>query len=184
MSSKLISINENLFQIVNRIAKQKNKTKIDILNKIVSDWLVSNGYEDDLYESHFQIDSEFSSEYFTEEQNNKTEIIIFYTDPETKHELKKTAQKHYTSVSSYINNVIKNNIEDDKLYLSKLAMDFLNRHNNNLVALGRNLNQIAKRLNSHDYSAVNDLTMESLEELKKCIDESHSEIKRIIMVNY
>ncbi|MCV2508831.1 MAG: hypothetical protein N4Q32_00105 [Neisseriaceae bacterium] len=181
MTKKVIGIDKKLYEIIKKIAFDEEKTLTQLMNEIINNWLILNEYFDELNQISMGIDSEF-----IDSDNNvekKTEIVKTYIKKNTKYELEKAAKKHYTSISKYLNIIINNNIKNDRHLLTNFELKELNKYNFNLVAIGRNLNQITKKLNQNEYDFLDNLTLNFLKDLSNKIDGYNKIISKIILKN-
>ncbi|MBN3859499.1 plasmid mobilization relaxosome protein MobC [Neisseriaceae bacterium PsAf] len=171
-----IRIDDELYKKLRELARKNGNSIGQEANILLSDFLNSG----DLENAEKRVP--LAEESLLKNAHYKKKFLLNMGEELYVH-LKEIANKHYTSVNKIINTFLINYIQNKKTVLSQLEIETLKEYNYELVAIGRNLNQIAKKLNRNEYDAVNEITVNLLNELITKIDDYNELIQVIILGN-
>ena len=183
-----VRLNKELYDFIKSHADTNNSSIYSILSTIVEEYKKKLSSEDfDLsdisLEDLFETDEEIEQIEQEENENQKDHRVRvkFITSEKTKSAIQKLAKENYISMNKYIDIFLTNHVENDKVRYTESELRLLHQYNYEMRAVGRNLNQITKQINSGKLKILDEYIVELIEEVNDKIIEYSSAIKDIVI---
>lgn len=183
-----VRLNKELYDFIKSHADTNNSSIYSILSTIVEEYKKKLSSEDfDLsdisLEDLFETDEEIEQIEQEENENQKDHRVRvkFITSEKTKSAIQKLAKENYISMNKYIDIFLTNHVENDKVRYTESELRLLHQYNYEIRAVGRNLNQITKQINSGKLKILDEYIVELIEEVNDKIIEYSSAIKDIVI---
>lgn len=183
-----VRLNKELYDFIKSHADTNNSSIYSILSTIVEEYKKKLSSEDfDLsdisLEDLFETDEEIEQIEQEENENQKDHRVRvkFITSEKTKSAIQKLAKENYISMNKYIDIFLTNHVENDKVRYTESELRLLHQYNYEIRAIGRNLNQITKQINSGKLKILDEYIVELIEEVNDKIIEYSSAIKDIVI---
>ena len=180
-----IRLNKKLYDFVKTYAKANNSSINCVLNVVISELrerLLSNDLSSNDIDL-IDLDDLFEPEDEIKNQKKQKAQVKFLTSEETKLKIKEIAKENYTSVNKYLDIFLTNHIKNDKIKYTEKELRLLHQHNCEVRAIGRNLNQITKKINEGKLKVLDEYIVELIEEVNSKIVEYSNAVRDIIINN-
>lgn len=183
-----VRLNKELYDFIKSHADTNNSSIYSILSTIVEEYKKKLSSEDfdlndisleDLFETEEEIEQIEQEE--NENQKDHRVKVKFITSEKTKSAIQKLAKENYISMNKYIDIFLTNHVENDKVRYTESELRLLHQYNYEMRAVGRNLNQITKQINSGKLKILDEYIVELIEEVNDKIIEYSSAIKDIVI---
>ena len=183
-----VRLNKELYDFIKSHADTNNSSIYSILSTIVEEYKKKLSSEDfdlsdisleDLFETEEEIEQIEQEE--NENQKDHRVKVKFITSEKTKSAIQKLAKENYISMNKYIDIFLTNHVENDKVRYTESELRLLHQYNYEIRAVGRNLNQITKQINSGKLKILDEYIVELIEEVNDKIIEYSSAIKDIVI---
>jgi mobC len=183
-----VRLNKELYDFIKSHADTNNSSIYSMLSTIVEEYKKKLSGEDfdlndisleDLFETEEEIEQIEQEE--NENQKDHRVKVKFITSEKTKSAIQKLAKENYISMNKYIDIFLTNHVENDKVRYTESELRLLHQYNYEIRAVGRNLNQITKQINSGKLKILDEYIVELIEEVNDKIIEYSSAIKDIVI---
>lgn len=184
-----VRLNKELYDFVKSYAQANGSSMYEVLSSVIDEWRDRlPGKEFNLNDLDVDLDDLFEPEGvgqkgWIEDQGRQQVKMRFTTSEKTKSAIKKLAKENYTSVNKYLDIFLTNHIEDNKVRFTEKELRLLHKYNSEVRAIGRNLNQITKHINSGKLAVLDENIVELIKKVNDKIKEYGDVVRDIVIKN-